>query len=119
MDTLVVSAEKNVSGADRSGAIIVKATAYDRAEAIITVNQSQYQGTVIDLGKIEIWKDNVIEYTTEKSVVDYSIQVDSKRYTREKRTNYQAIRLYGLYLIESWRTIYTQRQISIKSKRVL
>lgn len=53
MDTLVVSAEKNVSGADRSGAIIVKATAYDRAEAIITVNQSQYQGTVIDLGKLK------------------------------------------------------------------
>ena len=79
MDTLVVSAEKNVSGADRSGTIIVKATAYDRAEALITVNQSQYQGTVIDLGKIEIWKDNVIEYATEKSVVDYAIQVDGKK----------------------------------------
>lgn len=79
LDTLVVSTEKNVSGADRSGTITIKATANEAATGIITVNQSQYQGTVVDLGKCEIWKDNVIEYTTDKSVVSYSIQVDGKK----------------------------------------
>lgn len=79
LDTLVVSTEKNVSGADRSGTITIKATANEAATGTITVNQSQYQGTVVDLGKCEIWKDNVIEYTTDKSVVSYSIQVDSKK----------------------------------------
>lgn len=79
LDTLVVSTEKNVSGADRSGTITIKATANEAATGTITVNQSQYQGTVVDLGKCEIWKDNVIEYTTDKSVVSYSIQVDGKK----------------------------------------
>lgn len=72
--SLKISVGRNTTGKARSGNLFL--VGEGALMATVPVNQEAYTGQTTDLGIIEIWKDNIIDYGTSNDSEEYKIYID-------------------------------------------